>query len=76
MFHKCNPKLLTRIGEDLRKAGYLVGIGFIGMIVSNDQISVSEGFVLLMWGFYVWGAGHFCIYLSDKLTDKHQQGDR
>lgn len=73
--NKFIPKLLARLGEDLRKAGYLVGIGFIGIIVSNDQISVLEGFALLMWGFYIWGFGHFCIYLSDKLTDKHQQGD-
>lgn len=75
MFNKLNPKLLARLGEDLRKAGYLIGIGFIGMIVPNDQISVLEGFVLLMWGFYAWGFGHFCIYLSEKITDDNQSGD-
>lgn len=49
LFYKMNPKVLTKIGEDFRKAAYLMGAGFVGMVISNDQISTLEGQVLFIW---------------------------
>lgn len=70
--HKLNANITKRLGEDLRKSAYLIGMGFVGMIVSNDQISFSEALVLTVWGFDMWVFGHWLLYLSEKITEIQQ----
>lgn len=64
-------KLLERVGQDLRKSGYLIGLGFVGLVVSNDNISTMEAITLLFWGTYCWFLGHAFLYFSGK----SEQGD-
>ncbi|HDL5200713.1 TPA: hypothetical protein PXA79_002186 [Mannheimia haemolytica] len=66
LFYKMNPKVLAKIGEDFRKAG------FVGMVISNDQISTSEGFVLFLWGLYIWIIGHIALHHSEKILNSKQ----
>ncbi|HHW7520680.1 TPA: hypothetical protein ACU18R_002441 [Mannheimia haemolytica] len=75
VLYKLNAKLLTNIGNDLRQAGYLIGIGFVGLIVPTQNISAPSAAVLLMYGFYSWIIGHYCLYLSDKIDLKSNKGD-
>lgn len=67
--NRLNANIFKRLGEDLRKAAYLIGMGFVGMIVANDQISFSEAFVLTLWGFDIWVLGHWLLYVSEKITN-------
>ncbi|HHW7520396.1 TPA: hypothetical protein ACU18R_002130 [Mannheimia haemolytica] len=73
LFYKMNPKVLAKIGEDFRKAGYLMGAGFVGMVISNDQISTSEGLVLFLWGLYIWIIGHIALHHSEKILNSKQE---
>lgn len=75
LFYKMNPKVLTKIGEDFRKAAYLMGAGFVGMVISNDQISTLEGQVLFIWGLYIWIMGHTMLFYSEKMPHS-TQGDK
>lgn len=61
------PNVLERLGQDLRKSGYLIGLGFVGLVITNDNISAMEAITLLFWGVYCWSMGHICLYYSDKL---------
>lgn len=66
------PILLERLGQDLRKSVYLIGLGFVGAVVSNDNITPLEAVNLFFWGIYCWSMGHVCLYYADKLQDNHK----
>lgn len=70
--YKINHKVLAKIGEDLRKGSYLVGAGFVGMIISNDHITTLEGLVLFGFGLYIWIMGHIVLHHSEKLSNTKQ----
>lgn len=75
MMFSLSNKTLIRLGEDLRKAGFLMNVGFVGMIVNNDVISLIEGLALLIWGFYCWSFGHYLLYLSEIRSEHNSKGD-
>lgn len=52
-----------------------MGAGFVGMVISNDQISTLEGQVLFIWGLYIWIMGHTMLYYSEKMPHS-TQGDK
>ncbi len=72
-----NPKVLAKIGEDFRKAGYLMGAGFVGMVISNDQISTSEGFVLFCGDciFGLSGISHYIILRKYLIQSKENRNE-
>lgn len=70
--YKINPAALLRIGDDLRKGGYLAGMGIVGIVMFSDDISLNEGIILFILGFIVWIIGQYFSYLSDKVKS-HQQ---
>ncbi len=44
--------------EDLRKAGLILfGAGFIGLVVSNDNLSILEAAMLIVSGCIIWVIG-------------------
>lgn len=65
-----------RLGDDLRKAGTLAGVGLVGIIVANDTIEVREGVTLFICGVLLWTFGHVCAYIADKIEpeQKKQEG--
>ena len=65
--YKLNPKVLSRIGDDLRQGGSLVGAGVTGMIILSDDVSTSEGLIIIAIGLFMWIMGHLFIYMSDKI---------
>ena len=65
--YKLNPKVLSRIGDDLRQGGSLVGAGVTGMIILSDDVSASEGGVIIAIGLFMWIMGHLCIYAAEKI---------
>lgn len=67
-----NSQVLRRIGEDLRKGGYLIGLALVGFVMPNDNISLFEGAIILSWGILSWIIGHYMIYHADK-ADKSKQ---
>lgn len=75
LLYKLNAKVLVNVGNDLRKAGYLIGIGFVGLLVPTQDISVQSAIALLLWGAYSWTLGHIFLYMADKLASKSENGD-
>lgn len=77
LFYKMNPKVLAKIGEDFRKAGYLMGAGFVGMVISNDQISTLEGLVLFCGDciFGLLGTSHYIILRKYLIQSKENQNE-
>lgn len=75
LLYKMNAKVLSKIGEDLRKGSYLIGAGIVGMIISDDNVATFEGLSLSIFGLYSWIMGHFVLYWSEKLS-LHEQGER
>lgn len=63
-------KIIRRIGEDLRKAAAVTGIGFVGLILSNDDIGFNEALTLVVFGFISWVIGLYLEYLADKIESK------
>ncbi len=64
------PKTLRRIGEDLRKAGAIAGIGFVGFVLPNDDIETLESFALVVFGILSWCIGLYFEYLVDRIETK------
>lgn len=64
------PKTLRRIGEDLRKAGAIAGIGFVGFVLPNDGIETLESFALVVFGILSWCIGLYFEYLVDRIETK------
>ncbi|MDP8189087.1 hypothetical protein QJU87_04305 [Pasteurella skyensis] len=61
------PQTLRRIGNDLRKTGAIAGIGFVGLVLPNDDIELTEAFALIVLGILSWGIGLYLEYLSDRI---------
>lgn len=72
--NQMNPKVLTKIGEDLRKGSYLMGAGIVGITISNDNVTIFEGLALVIFGLYSWILGHCALYWAEKLSNK--QGEQ
>ena len=78
MYHLANliipklfiPKTLHRLGEDLRKAGAIAGIGFVGFVLPNDGIETLESFALVVFGILSWCIGLYFEYLVDRIEAK------
>ena len=64
------PKTLRRVGEDLRKAGAIAGIGFVGFVLPNDGIETLESFALVVFGILSWCIGLYFEYLVDRIEAK------
>lgn len=65
--YKLNPNVLSRIGDDLRQGGSLVGAGITGVIIFSDSITPFEGIILIAIGLFMWIIGHLCIYAAEKI---------
>lgn len=63
--NKLNPKVLARIGDDFRQGGSLIGAGVTGMILLSDDVSNSEGIIIIAIGLFIWIIGHICLYISE-----------
>ena len=72
-FEKLPVGTFKRLGDDLRKAGTLAGVGLVGMIVANDTIEVKEGIILFICGVLLWTFGHVCAYIADRVELKHKK---
>lgn len=70
--YNMNPNTLMRLGDDLRKGGYLAGMGLVGIVMFSDDITSTEGIILFILGFIVWIIGQYFSDLSDKVKS-HQQ---
>ncbi|MDK9431213.1 hypothetical protein QP016_10835 [Gallibacterium anatis] len=71
--HRWNLKTLRRIGEDLRKAGAITGVGFVGLVLPNDNIGLSESLLLALFGILSWGIGLYLEYVVDTISPKSRQ---
>lgn len=65
--YRLNPKVLSRIGDDLRQGGSLAGAGVTGIIVFSDNVSTLEGITIIAVGLFIWIMGHYAIYISEKI---------
>lgn len=70
--YNVNSNTLMRIGDDLRKGGYLAGMGIVGIVMFSDDISLHEGIILFILGFVVWIIGQYFSDLSDKVKPQQQ----
>lgn len=75
LLYQMNPNTLLRIGDDLRKGGYLAGMGIVGIVMFSDDISFNEGIILFILGFVVWIIGQYISNLSEQVKT-HQQKNR
>ncbi|MDG2961728.1 hypothetical protein [Exercitatus varius] len=70
------PKTLRRIGEDLRKAGAIAGVGFVGLVLPNDSIEFAEAFALVIFGMLSWVIGLHFEYAADKIETSSNSSNR
>ena len=70
--NRVDSQVLRRIGEDLRKGGYLIGLALVGFVMPNDNISLIEGAIFLSWGIISWIIGHYLIYCADDADSSKQ----
>jgi len=57
-FFSPDKKTLVVIGEDLRKiAVTATGVGIVGLAVSGDTITVTEGGLVMVIGIVLWVYG-------------------
>lgn len=72
-FNKQPVGTFKRLGNDLRKAGTLLGISLIGIIVVNDTIDIKDGVILFIFGIFLWVFGHICDYMTDNIELKQKK---
>lgn len=63
-------KTIRRIAEDLRKSGAIAGIGVVGLVLSADNVSKDEAWILIGLGLSLWFIGLLNDYLADKIEQK------
>ena len=57
-------KLLEVISEDMRKTGiFLIGAGWLGVMVDNDKITDWAGTILIVTGIIIWIVALYFVQL-------------
>lgn len=63
-----------KISDDLRKAGTIAGVGFIGLFVQDNKFSIIGGSILIVIGVLSWGIGiafaYFSVVAAEQMEDK------